>query len=122
MIVTLTPNPSLDRALELDRLVRGEVNRATAAHVHPGGKGINVSRVLIRHGVPSLAVLPTGGADGARLVDLLGERAVPVVPVPVGGDVRTNLTLVETGGATTKVNAPGPQLTPDEVDALLAAV
>jgi len=122
MIVTLTPNPSLDRALELDRLVRGEVNRATGAHVHPGGKGINVSRVLIRHGVPSLAVLPTGGADGARLVDLLGERAVPVVPVPVGGDVRTNLTIVESGGATTKVNAPGPALTEDEVDALLAAV
>lgn len=122
MIVTLTPNPSLDRALELDRLEVGEVNRADAAHVHPGGKGINVSRVLVRHGVESLAVLPTGGADGRRLVELLDEHGVPAVAVPVHGDTRTNLTLVERGGTTTKVNAPGPKLTPDEVDALLAAV
>lgn len=122
MIVTLTPNPSLDRALEVDELVLGEVNRATASHVHPGGKGINVSRVLVRHGAATVAVLPSGGADGARLVELLGERGVAAVAVPVTGDVRTNLTLVEHGGATTKVNAPGPELSTAEVDALLAAV
>lgn len=122
MIVTLTPNPSLDRALEVDRLEVGEVNRAERVHVHPGGKGINVSRVLVRHGVASLAVLPTGGADGRRLVELLDDQGVPALAVPVHGDTRTNLTLVEAGGATTKVNAPGPLLTSDEVDALLAAV
>ena len=82
MIVTLTPNPSLDRALELDRLEVGEVNRADRAHVHPGGKGINVSRVLVRHGVASLAVLPTGGADGRRLVELLDEHGVPAARGP----------------------------------------
>lgn len=122
MIVTVTPNPSLDRALELDRLEVGEVNRADRSHVHPGGKGINVSRVLVRNGVASLAVLPTGGPDGRRLVELLDEQGVTSVAVPVHGDTRTNLTLVEAGGATTKVNAPGPRLTPAEVDALLAAV
>ena len=122
MIVTLTPNPSLDRALELDHLVVGEVNRADRAHVHPGGKGINVSRVLVRHGVESLAVLPAGGAEGRRLVNLLDEHGVPVLAVPVAGDTRTNLTLVESGGATTKVNAPGAVLSVAEVDALLAAV
>lgn len=122
MILTLTPNPSLDRALEVDRLEVGGVNRAEAAWVHPGGKGINVSRVLVAHGVPTLAVLPVGGADGARLTELLGEQGVPALPVPVAEDTRTNLTLVERGGTTTKVNAPGPALTEDEVEALLAAV
>lgn len=122
MILTLTPNPSLDRALQVDRLAVGEVNRADGAWVHPGGKGINVSRVLMAHGVPTLAVLPVGGADGARLVELLGEQGVPALPVPIAEDTRTNLTLVEAGGATTKVNAPGPRLTDDEGDALLRAV
>lgn len=122
MIVTLTPNPSVDRALELPALAIGEVNRATAAHEHAGGKGINVSRALVRQGVPSTAVLPAGGADGARLVALLAELGVPAVAVPVSGDTRSNVTLVESGGATTKINAPGPGLTGEEVQSLLAAV
>lgn len=122
MIVTLTPSPSLDRTLELDHLVRGEVLRASAAYVHAGGKGINVTRALVHHGVASCAVVPVGGAEGARLVALLDERGVPVRAVPVTGATRTNITLAETDGTTTKVNAPGPALSADEVDALLAAL
>jgi len=122
VIVTVTPSPSLDRALDVDRLAVGEVNRAHAVHVDAGGKGINVSRALVRQGVPSLAVLPVGGVDGARLVALLAEHGVPVAPVPVHGDTRSNVTVVDSSGATTKVNAPGVPLTPDEIDALLGVV
>lgn len=122
MIITVTPNPSLDRALDVDHLAVGEVNRAHAVHVDAGGKGINVSRALVCQGIASLAVLPVGGVDGQRLVDLLAAQGVPAVPVPVHGDTRSNVTLVDASGATTKVNAPGVPLTPDEVDALLAAV
>jgi len=122
MIVTLTPNPSLDRALDLDRLVLGEVNRADAVHVHPGGKGINVSRALVAQGVASLAVLPVGGVSGEQLVTLLTEQGVRTLPVPVVGPTRTNVTVVEHAGATTKINAPGTHLGLEEIDALLAAV
>lgn len=122
MIVTLTPNPSLDRALHLERLEPGEVNRAVATHLHPGGKGINVSRALAAHGVASRAVLPSGGPDGAQVVALLAAQGVDAHPVPVSGDTRSNITLSESSGATTKVNAPGPALTADEQEALLAAV
>ncbi|RMI09218.1 1-phosphofructokinase [Cellulomonas triticagri] len=122
MIITLTPNPSLDRALHLERLEPGEVNRATATHLHPGGKGINVSRALVAHGVASRAVLPSGGADGAQIVSLLAAHGVDSRPVPVSGDTRSNITLSETSGATTKINAPGAVLTGEEQAALLAAV
>ncbi|MBX9245189.1 1-phosphofructokinase [Actinotalea ferrariae] len=122
MIVTVTPNPSVDRALELDRLGVGEVNRAHATHVHAGGKGINVSRALVAQGLATRAVLPAGGSDGELLVQLLAEQAVPARAVPVRGETRSNITLVEATGVTTKVNAPGPALGPDDVDALLAAV
>ena len=120
MIVTLTPNPSLDRALDLDRLVLGEVNRADAVHVHPGGKGINVSRALVAQGIASLAVLPVGGVSGEQLVTLLTEQGVRTLPVPVVGPTRTNVTVVEHAGATTKINAPGTPLGLEEIDALLA--
>ncbi|HSO53598.1 MAG TPA: 1-phosphofructokinase, partial [Actinomycetes bacterium] len=46
MIVTLTPNPSVDRTIEVDALPRGAVLRARATRVDPGGKGVNVSRAL----------------------------------------------------------------------------
>lgn len=122
MIVTLTPNPSLDRTFGLDALVAGEVNRARSVRVDAGGKGINVSRALDAQGVGSVAVLPAGGTDGTRLVALLGEHGVQAEPVQVHGDTRSNITLVEETGATTKVNAPGEPLTPSEADALLRAV
>jgi len=122
MIVTVTPNPSLDRTLELDRLVRGAVNRASGGRVDAGGKGVNVSRALAGHGVKTTAVAPMGGPDGVRLAQLLAGRGIEVRPVPVTGGVRTNITVAEPDGTTTKLNEPGPHLTPAEVDSLRAAV
>ena len=63
MIVTVTPNPSIDRAFDVEALEVGEVNRATRTQVDAGGKGINVSRGLIRAGEASVAVFPVGGPD-----------------------------------------------------------
>src|SRR3954463_15611053 len=62
MIVTLTLNPSLDRTIEVERLVRGTMTRATSARLDPGGKGVNVSRAPLANGVPSGARGPRGGA------------------------------------------------------------
>lgn len=122
MIVTLTTNPSLDRTLTLDALRRGEVNRATASTVEPGGKGVNVTRALVTHGTPSTAVLPVGGASGRLLTILLGEDDTPYAPVTIDGVLRVNTTVVEPDGTTTKLNETGPSLTSHEADALLAEV
>lgn len=122
MIVTVTPNPSLDRTFEIARLVPGEVLRAAAVHHHAGGKGINVSRALARQGVPTVAVLPVGGAVGERLAGMLAELGVEAVGVAMAGETRTNVTLADADGVTTKINAPGPDLSRAEVDALVATV
>jgi 1-phosphofructokinase len=122
MIITVTPNPSVDRAFELATLEVGEVNRALRTQVDAGGKGINVSRVLNQNGVASLAVFPVGGPDGRLLVAELEAVGVPVHPVPVAGAIRSNITLADASGDTTKINAPGPRLSDDEQAAILAAV
>lgn len=46
MIITVTPNPSIDRTIAVDDLRAGQVHRATSSRIDPGGKGINVSRAL----------------------------------------------------------------------------
>lgn len=122
MIITLTPNPSVDRAYDLDVLQLGEVNRADAVHVDAGGKGINVSRALAANDVESLAVLPVGGHDGALLVALLEPTGVAVRAVRLPGLTRSNITLQVASGVTTKVNAPGPVLDDAGQAQLFAAV
>jgi 1-phosphofructokinase len=120
MIITVTLNPSLDRTIEVERLVRGEVIRAAHARLDPGGKGVNVSRALLANGVASRAVLPCGGEDGRQLVALLQAEGVDLVAVPIAGLTRSNIALAEPDGTVTKVNEPGPTLSPSEVDAITA--
>jgi 1-phosphofructokinase len=122
MIVTLTLNPSVDRTVEVETLARGEVMRALRVRVDPGGKGINVSRALAAHDLPTRAVVTVGGAEGEHLVTLLRETGIEIVPVPVQGAIRSNITVVEPDGTTTKFYEPGAQLSNDELGAVFDAV
>ena len=121
MIVTLTLNPSLDRTVEVPGLVRGEVIRASAGRLDPGGKGVNVARALLANGVAARAVLPAGGAVGRQLVELLEAEGVAMTAVPITGATRSNLTLSEPDGTVTKINEGGELLGPDEIDLLADA-
>ncbi|MEV0407565.1 1-phosphofructokinase [Actinoallomurus sp. NPDC050550] len=118
VIVTLTLNPSLDRTIEVDRLVTGAVIRATSVRLDPGGKGVNVSRALLANDVPTVAVVTAGGADGDQLVHLLETDGIPLRAVPVGGRTRSNVTIVEPDGVVTKLNEPGEPLSRAELDAV----
>jgi len=120
VIVTVTPNPSIDRTIQIDRLDRGRMIRARAATSEAAGKGLNVSLALATEGVDTSAVLPLA-ADSATVYLRLLADAVPITAVPVQGATRVNVSLVEPDGTVTKVNEPGPQLGPDDVEAILAA-
>ncbi|MFF3812049.1 1-phosphofructokinase [Streptomyces bacillaris] len=122
MILTVTPNPSLDRTYQLPGLVRGTVLRATADRVDPGGKGINVSRAVAAAGHRTVAVAPMGGPEGALLARLLGEHGIEAAGVPVTGSTRINVTLVEPDTTLTKINAAGPELSAAEAEDVLEAV
>ncbi|CAL9448173.1 Tagatose-6-phosphate kinase [Streptomyces sp. enrichment culture] len=122
MILTVTPNPSLDRTYEIPSLARGEVVRAGGERMDPGGKGVNVSRAVAAAGQRTVAVLPLGGAPGALVADLLDAQGIEVAPVPVAGATRSNIALAEADGVLTKINAPGPELSEGERELLLETV
>ncbi|MER7787686.1 1-phosphofructokinase [Streptomyces sp. NPDC097640] len=122
MILTVTPNPSLDRTYEIPGLERGAVLRAAADRVDPGGKGVNVSRAVAAAGHRTVAVLPLGGPEGALLARLLGGLGIEAAGVPVQGSTRVNISVAEPDGTLTKINAAGPELTTAEAEALLEAV
>ncbi|SDD44416.1 1-phosphofructokinase [Actinokineospora iranica] len=121
MIVTVTANPSVDRTVEIDGLRRGAVLRARSALLDAGGKGVNVARALAANGHRATAVLPTGGAEGLQLTALLAAAGITVVEVPIAGAVRSNITIAEADGTTTKLNEPGPRLSAGESARLAAA-
>lgn len=121
MIVTLTPNPSIDRTVELtSRLERGTVIRAKSVSSQSGGKGVNISRAAVAAGVPTIAVLPAE-KDDPYVLELLrdGIDCRPERPV---GPVRVNLTITEPDGTTTKVNSPGAEVDQAALDRLEQAL
>lgn len=122
MIVTVTPNPSIDRTLEVPTLRRGHVNRMQARRDDAGGKGINVSKALCARGIENRCVVPWGGADGGRLLALLLDAGIDVVDMQLTGLTRINVSVTEPDGTVTKLNEPGPTLSDGEVHKLLALV
>jgi 1-phosphofructokinase len=121
MIVTVTPNPSVDRTVTLPTpLTRGAVHRIATVSTEPGGKGVNVARALTLAGVDAVAVLPAAAGD--PFVSALAGTGVPYATVPVVEAVRTNLAITENDGTTTKLNEPGAALDPSSLRALTDAV
>ncbi|AYD89131.1 1-phosphofructokinase family hexose kinase [Actinomyces sp. 2119] len=124
MILTLTPNPSLDRTVTLPGpLQRGAVNRLETVTVEPGGKGVNVARVLACSGQAATALLPAAGHD--PLLGAIADLALPgltALPVSVAATARVNTAVTEPDGTTTKINEPGAGLAPQEVEAVERAL
>jgi 1-phosphofructokinase len=87
----------------------------------PSGKGVNVALALHGVDVDVCAVLPVGGGTGREIISALDGLGLDTIGVPIAGAVRSNVSLVEADGRSTKVNEPGPAMSGAEVDALCAA-
>ena len=124
MILTLTPNPSLDRTVSLPApLQRGAVQRLTDVVMEPGGKGVNVARVLSTSGRAATAVLPAAEHDPIlAALDGLELPGLTVRSVPVAGPARINTAVTEPDGTTTKLNELGAGLSAEEIDAVEQAL
>jgi len=125
MIVTVTLNPSIDRTIAVDSLVRGGVNRAEIIALDAGGKGVNVSRALTVYGAETHAIMIGAALGGQWFQDVLSAAGVPYTMVMAQGVTRSNITLLEADGTVTKINEPGVTLDASiiaDVEAALAAL
>jgi 1-phosphofructokinase len=111
MIVTLTLNPSLDYVMELPDIHIGAVNRSSAEHIYPGGKGINVSLMLQKLGIENRCLGFTAGDTGDMLVRLLEKNGLKPEFVDVKQDAFTRINVKIQGKIVTELNGNGPTLT-----------
>lgn len=120
MIYTLTLNPSIDYIVHVTDLTMGDVNRMDTDFKLPGGKGINVSRILKRIDSDSTALGFLGGFTGEFIENWLVSEGITSQFTKVSDDTRINIKLK--AAEETEINGIGPALSDDEVQALKDAL
>ncbi|ABM09119.1 1-phosphofructokinase [Paenarthrobacter aurescens TC1] len=119
MIVTVSPNPSMDRTMCIDQLRHGDVIRSHRSYSEPSGKGVNVAVALHANSIDVVTVLPAGGFTGVQITEMLSDLGVPYIAVPIAQEIRSNVSLVEHNATVTKINEVGPSLDVAEATSLV---
>jgi 1-phosphofructokinase len=119
MIITINLNPALDKTVEIPNFEAGTVNRVLSLRLDAGGKGINVSKVILSLGGKSRAVGILGGVAGSFIVDYLDRIGIENSFYFIRGETRTNLKIIDYNRKTnTDINEPGPPLTSEDIEIL----
>jgi 1-phosphofructokinase family hexose kinase len=117
MIITVTLNTAIDKTLSVPNFRLGRRHRTVEQTTMPGGKGVNVARVLKALGQPVIATGLTGGATGTRIVDQLTQVSVLSDFVRIREESRTNTAVIDpTTGEQTEINERGPKVSEQEVE------
>lgn len=120
MITTVCMNPSFDKTASVMALEPGELNRLRNVRVDVGGKGVNVAVVLKRLGVPVSCVGCLGERGRESFLQMIRQEEVPFDYLPMPGEVRTNLKLVDESTRTvTEFNEPGISMNPSQLEDFL---
>ncbi len=117
MITTLTWNPSLDYVVTVEDFQLGRTNRTKEEWIAPGGKGINVSLVLKRLGIPTRLLGFTAGFTGNEITKLTKELGL----IPEFIDLPTGYSRINVKwkyADSTELNGMGPQIGKQEMDLL----
>lgn len=124
MILTVTPNPCVDKTVFLDTMDVGKKNVCHRVTTIPGGKGNNVARAVKALGEQSASVVLVGGAPGRHVVDMItGQDGLECHPVWIAENTRTITTVLEEGPhRQTPLFEPGPRVTGTEKESLIAEV
>ncbi len=117
MIITVTLNAAIDKTLSVPNFRLGRRHRTVEQTTMPGGKGVNIARVLKTLGAPVIATGLAGGATGTRIVEQLTQLSVLSDFVRTREESRTNTAVIDpTTGEQTEINERGPRVSEQEVD------
>lgn len=120
MIYTVTLNPALDKTVEIPSLTVDAVNRITSMRTDPGGKGINVSKVIGKLGGNSIAAGILGGDTGRAILSALESMGLTTCFHFVEGETRTNMKIIDPEAHTnTDINEPGVTVSEEILGELL---
>lgn len=118
MICTVTFNPSLDYIVSVEDFKLGLTNRTSSELILPGGKGINVSTVLMNLGIGNTALGFIAGFVGDEIIRRLQEMGVKSDFIQIGDGVsRINVKLKSIDG--TEINGAGPVIGKEKVEQLM---
>jgi len=95
MILTVIPNPSLDKTAIVPHFELGKIFRPPTVLGLPGGKAFNFARALHTLGGDPLVVGPLGGYTGQAIIDGAAAEGLRCDPLPVAGETRTCLSIVD---------------------------
>lgn len=118
-IVTVTLNPALDQTVHVSQFQTGQVNRVFDQRVDPGGKGINVAKVVRALG-HSVCVTGFLGQDNCHgFYEYFRKQGISNHFVELSGAARVNIKIVdEPSNQVTEINFPGLTCTPPDLDKL----
>jgi 1-phosphofructokinase len=120
MIYTCTITPSLDYTTYLPEFRSGKLNRSEEVYYYPGGKGINVSRVLRRLEVDNIALGFTGGFTGDYIQYFLRQEGIHTDFIQTEEITRINVKIK--ADKETELNGPGPEISLEQQRQLVSKV
>ncbi|MCX7795276.1 MAG: 1-phosphofructokinase family hexose kinase [bacterium] len=124
MIITVTPNISLDKTLIIDGTFEvGKTHRVREITYVPGGKGVNASRALLglSYKAPVLGFI--GGNTGKHILNIFDHEGIVYDVVEIKGESRTCYNIVDTINNTqTEVLENGPEVTLDDIELLKSKI
>lgn len=119
MIITVSLNPALDKTVTLPGFAVNTVNRVQNYRLDPGGKGINVSKVIKALGGKTLCLGVLGGAPGGFIKSALDSMELPNDMVITGEPTRTNIKIVDPVlGTNTDINEAGSPIREETLQAV----
>ena len=123
MVYTITFNPALDRTLYIEKIQPDESNRIVKEQRYAGGKGIDVSKVLITLGVINKALGFVGGFAGKELEGRLLNQGISCDFIRISGETRTNIIVNDMSiGKQILFSSRGPEITSYELMQMIQKV
>lgn len=115
MIYTVTLNPSIDYVIKVDKLTTGNINRVNEEHVYPGGKGINVTRILKSLDNDNIALGFVSGFTGDYIINSLQELNLKSDFIKVKEGL-TRINVKVKSEEETEINGQGPKISEEELN------